>query len=102
MRIFATNPVLAKSKFWYFMKRQHKVRKVQGEIVNVSEVILFPSNLTICLSIDRRKKDFLNQELRDLNKILVQNRDHKHVQGVQRYHPHRGRGAGGGGARPVL
>lgn len=38
MRVFATNPVLAKSKFWYHMKRQHKVRKVQGEIVSVQEV----------------------------------------------------------------
>jgi large subunit ribosomal protein L18Ae len=39
MRVFAKNPVLAKSKFWYHMKRQHKVRKVQGEIVSVSEVL---------------------------------------------------------------
>ena len=38
MRVFARNSVLAKSKFWYHMKRQHKVRKIQGEIVNVSEV----------------------------------------------------------------
>jgi large subunit ribosomal protein L18Ae len=38
MRVFAKNPVLAKSKFWYHMKRQHKVRKVQGEVVSVQEV----------------------------------------------------------------
>lgn len=38
MRVFAPNPVLAKSKFWYHMKRQHKVRKVQGEVVSVQEV----------------------------------------------------------------
>ncbi|CDW85272.1 ribosomal protein l18a [Stylonychia lemnae] len=38
MRVFAKNSVLAKSKFWYHMKRQHKVRKIQGEIVSVSEV----------------------------------------------------------------
>ncbi len=38
MRVFAPNPVLAKSKFWYHMKRQHKVRKVQGEIVSVQEI----------------------------------------------------------------
>ena len=38
MRVFAKNNVLAKSKFWYHMKRQHKVRKIQGEIVSVSEV----------------------------------------------------------------
>ena len=38
MRVFARDEVLARSKFWYFMKRQHKVRRVQGEIVSVSEI----------------------------------------------------------------
>ena len=38
MRLFARDAVLARSKFWYHMKRQHKVRKVQGEIVSTSEV----------------------------------------------------------------
>ena len=38
MRVFARDAVLARSKFWYHMKRQHKVRKIQGEIVNTSEV----------------------------------------------------------------
>lgn len=38
MRVFARDPVLARSKFWYFMKRQHKVRKIQGQIVSTSEV----------------------------------------------------------------
>jgi large subunit ribosomal protein L18Ae len=38
IRVFAKNEVLARSKFWYEMKRQNKVRKIQGEIVNVSEI----------------------------------------------------------------
>ena len=38
MRVFARDQVLARSKFWYFMKRQHKVRKIQGEIVSTSEI----------------------------------------------------------------
>merc|ERR1719469_1302614 len=38
MRIFARDPVLARSKFWYHMKRQHKVRKIQGEIISTSEI----------------------------------------------------------------
>ena len=38
MRVFARDAVLARSKFWYHMKRQHKVRKIQGEIVSTSEV----------------------------------------------------------------
>lgn len=38
VRVFAKNEVLARSQFWYEMKRQNKVRKCQGEIVNVSEI----------------------------------------------------------------
>lgn len=38
IRVFARDPVLARSKFWYHMKRQYKVRKVQGEIVSTNEI----------------------------------------------------------------
>jgi len=38
MRLFAPNPVIAKSRFWYFLKKVNKVKKMSGEIVNVSEV----------------------------------------------------------------
>merc|ERR1719310_414164 len=38
LRIFAPTEVLARSKYWYHMKRQHKVRRIQGEIVSTSEV----------------------------------------------------------------
>ena len=38
MRIFERDAVLARSKFWYHMKRQHKVRKIQGEIISTSEI----------------------------------------------------------------
>ena len=38
MRVFQRDAVLARSKFWYFMKRQHKVRKIQGEIISTSEI----------------------------------------------------------------
>ena len=38
MRIFAKNDILAKSKFWYFLKRQKKVKKANGEILSVSEI----------------------------------------------------------------
>jgi large subunit ribosomal protein L18Ae len=36
--VFAKNAVLARSHFWYEMKRQNKVRKCQGEIVSLSEI----------------------------------------------------------------
>ena len=38
MRVFEKNAVIARSKFWYHMKRQHKVRKIQGEIISTSEI----------------------------------------------------------------
>jgi len=38
MRVFARDEVLARSKFWFQMKRQHKVRKIQGEIISTSEI----------------------------------------------------------------
>ena len=38
MRVFAKNEVLAKSKFWYFLKRQRKIKKANGELLQVSEI----------------------------------------------------------------
>ena len=38
MRVFAKNDVLAKSKFWYFLKIQKRVKKANGEILFVSEI----------------------------------------------------------------
>lgn len=38
MRIFADNEVVAKSRFWYFLRQLKKVKKTNGEIVSLSEV----------------------------------------------------------------
>ncbi|CAI2379934.1 unnamed protein product [Moneuplotes crassus] len=38
MRVFAKNSVLAKSKFWYFLKKQRRIKKANGEILAVSEI----------------------------------------------------------------
>mmetsp|Transcript_66890 Transcript_66890/g.156789 ORF Transcript_66890/g.156789 Transcript_66890/m.156789 type:complete len:214 (+) Transcript_66890:19-660(+) len=38
MRIFARNVVLAKSRFWYFMKRLNKAKKSGGELLSVNEL----------------------------------------------------------------
>lgn len=38
MRIFAKNVVLAKSKFWYYMKKINKVKKSNGEILGTNEL----------------------------------------------------------------
>jgi hypothetical protein len=38
MRIFATDPVVAKSRFWYFLRQLRKFKKTTGEIVSVQEI----------------------------------------------------------------
>ena len=38
MRVFAKNDVLAKVKFWSFLKRQRKIKRSSGEILAVSEI----------------------------------------------------------------
>lgn len=38
MRIFAPNEVVAKSRFWYFLRGLRKVKKGTGEIVSVNVV----------------------------------------------------------------
>lgn len=43
MRIFAPNDVVAKSRFWYFLKKLRKVKKAAGEIVSINKV-----NINIC------------------------------------------------------
>lgn len=42
MRLFAPNSVVAKSRFWYFLKKLRKVKKANGEIVSLNEVWAFP------------------------------------------------------------
>eukprot|EP01118_Nematostelium_gracile_P020557 TRINITY_DN9_c0_g1_i1.p1 TRINITY_DN9_c0_g1~~TRINITY_DN9_c0_g1_i1.p1 ORF type:complete len:220 (-),score=42.37 TRINITY_DN9_c0_g1_i1:59-718(-) len=38
MKLFAKNPILAKSRFWYFVSVQKKVKKASGQILKVSEI----------------------------------------------------------------
>ncbi|KAK4451667.1 putative 60s ribosomal protein l20 protein [Podospora aff. communis PSN243] len=38
MRIFAPNAVVAKSRFWYFLRGLQKVKKTTGEIVSVNVI----------------------------------------------------------------
>jgi len=38
MRIFAPNEVVAKSRFWYYLRQLHKVKKASGEIVGINVV----------------------------------------------------------------
>lgn len=38
MRIFAPNTVVAKSRYWYFLQKLHKVKKASGEVVSVNVI----------------------------------------------------------------
>ncbi|QSL66740.1 hypothetical protein MERGE_001126 [Pneumocystis wakefieldiae] len=38
MRIFAPNTVVAKSRFWYFLKKLRKIKKSSGEIVSLNVI----------------------------------------------------------------
>ncbi|KAG0333111.1 60S ribosomal protein L20, partial [Podila minutissima] len=38
MRLFAPNEVVAKSRFWYFMRKLKKVKKVNGKMVSINEI----------------------------------------------------------------
>ena len=38
MRIFATNEVVAKSRFWYYLRKLKKVKKANGEIIGVNVI----------------------------------------------------------------
>lgn len=38
MRIFASNEVIAKSRFWYFVRQLRKMKKATGEIVTINKI----------------------------------------------------------------
>jgi len=38
MRLFANNDVVAKSRFWYFLRQTHKLKRANGEILSVNEI----------------------------------------------------------------
>lgn len=38
MKIFASNEVTARSRFWYFMHQMRKMKKTTGEILDVNEI----------------------------------------------------------------
>jgi len=38
MNLFAKNKVVARSRFWYFMKRLCRVKKANGQIISISQI----------------------------------------------------------------
>jgi large subunit ribosomal protein L18Ae len=43
MLIFAPNALVAKSRYWYFLRKSSKVKKASGEIVSVNKVKRYQS-----------------------------------------------------------
>ncbi|KAH6908765.1 60S ribosomal protein L20, partial [Coprinopsis sp. MPI-PUGE-AT-0042] len=73
MRIFAPNEVVAKSRFWYFLRQLKKVKKASGEILGVNVILekrpLQVKNFGIWLRYDSRSGTHnMYKEYRDLSR----------------------------------
>ena len=71
MRIFAPDAVVAKSRFWYFLRQFRKFKKTTGEIVSVKEITekkpLKIKNFVVLLRYDSRSGTHnIYREYRDL------------------------------------
>merc|ERR1712039_911914 len=72
MRLFARNQVLAKSRFWYFMKKLNKAKKSGGELLAVNELHdrgpTKVKNCAIWLRYESRTNTHnMYKEIRDIN-----------------------------------
>ena len=38
MTLFAKSPIFAKSRFWYFLSKQRKIKRASGEILSINEI----------------------------------------------------------------
>ncbi|OJA20614.1 hypothetical protein AZE42_07758 [Rhizopogon vesiculosus] len=73
MRIFAPNEVVAKSRFWYFLRQLKKVKKASGEVIGVNVIHeakpLKVKNFGIWLRYDSRSGTHnMYKEFRDLSR----------------------------------
>lgn len=48
MNVFAPNTVVAKSRFWYYMSMLNRVKKANGEILQINEVIAMRLEYPAC------------------------------------------------------
>lgn len=47
MRIFSPDPIVAKSRFWYFLRQLKKFKKTTGEIVSIK--VCFQDSFVVLL-----------------------------------------------------
>ncbi|TFK23017.1 60S ribosomal protein L18A [Coprinopsis marcescibilis] len=88
MRIFAPNEVVAKSRFWYFLRQLKKVKKASGEILGVNVIHekrpLQVKNFGIWIRYDSRSgthnmyKEFRELSRTDAVKALYQDMAARH------------------------
>ncbi|EIM87642.1 60S ribosomal protein L20 [Stereum hirsutum FP-91666 SS1] len=88
MRIFAVNDVVAKSRFWYFLRKLKKVKKANGEIIGVNIISekrpLKVKNFGIWIRYDSRSgthnmyKEFRELSRADAVKSLYQDMAARH------------------------
>ncbi|KAF5336479.1 hypothetical protein D9611_006682 [Ephemerocybe angulata] len=74
MRIFAPNEVVAKSRFWYFLRQLKKVKKASGEIIGVNVISekkpVKVKNFGIWLRYDSRSGTHnMYKEFRELSRV---------------------------------
>lgn len=74
MRIFAPNDVVAKSRFWYYLRQLRKVKKASGEIVGLNVIHekkpLKVKNFGIWLRYDSRSGTHnMYKEFRELSRV---------------------------------
>lgn len=74
MRVFALNEVVAKSRYWYFLQKLHKVKKSSGEIISVNTISearpTKVKNFGIWLRYDSRSGTHnMYKEVRDVTRV---------------------------------
>lgn len=76
MRIFAPNEVVAKSRYWYFLQKLHKVKRASGEVVSVNEIHeAHPTkvkNFSVWVRYDSRSGTHnMYKEIRDVSRVAA-------------------------------
>mmetsp|Transcript_26829 Transcript_26829/g.76113 ORF Transcript_26829/g.76113 Transcript_26829/m.76113 type:complete len:187 (-) Transcript_26829:139-699(-) len=92
MRLFAKNKVLAKSRFWYFMKKLNKAKKSGGELLAINELHdrgpTKVKNYGIWLRYQSRTNTHnMYKEFRDVNINGAVSQMYREMAGRHRAHP---------------
>lgn len=92
IRLFARNNVIAKSKFWYHLRRQLKTKSAQGQILSVNEIFerrpTFVKTFGIILRYESRTGNHnMYKEYRDVSLNGAVSQLHQEMAGNHRASP---------------